>query len=287
MTRLSSTQTSIATSRAKPARLIAENTRVVVGDIPPLAFAAAARAGIPSVAVANFTWDWIYEHTPQFQQRAPAALPVIRRGYREATSALRLPMHGGFGAMAGVTRDIPLIARRSILTRAEARRLLRLPADETIVLASFGGHGLTMDYEGIAATNTFTLMITDYEGGQAGQRRRLRCFARKELPALGVDYPDLVAAADVVVAKPGYGIVSECIANGTALVHASRGSFIEQEVIVAAMPRLLRCQFIEQDDLAAGRWQASVDAVLAQPAAAHNIGLDGAEQAAAAILALI
>ena len=151
--------------------------------------------------------------------------------------------------MAGVTRDIPLIARRSTLTRAEARRLLGLPADETIVLASFGGHGLTMDYERIAATNTFTLLITDYEGGQADHRHRLRCFARKELPALGADYPDLVAAADVVVAKPGYGIVSECIANGTALIHASRGLFIEQEVIVAAMPRLLRCQFIEQDDL--------------------------------------
>ncbi len=269
---------------SEAAHLIAESTRVVVGDIPPLAFAAAARAGIPSVAVANFTWDWIYEHTPQFEQRAPAALPVIQRAYREATSALRLPMHGGFGAMAGVTRDIPLIARRSTLTRAEARRVLGLPADETIVLASFGGHGLTMDYDRIAATNTFTLLITDYESGQAGTRRRLRCFARKELPALGVDYPDLVAAADVVVAKPGYGIVSECIANSTALVHASRGSFIEQEVIVAAMPRLLRCQFIEQDDLTAGRWQASVDAVLAQPAPVDTVAVDGAKQAAAAIV---
>ena len=37
-----------------------EGVTLVVGDIPPLAFAAAARAGIPSIALGNFTWDWIY-----------------------------------------------------------------------------------------------------------------------------------------------------------------------------------------------------------------------------------
>src|SRR5512144_190356 len=31
--------------------------RVVVGDIPPLAFAAASRASVPSIAISNFTWD--------------------------------------------------------------------------------------------------------------------------------------------------------------------------------------------------------------------------------------
>jgi len=34
--------------------------RLVIGDIPPLAFAAAARAGVPAMAISNFTWDWIY-----------------------------------------------------------------------------------------------------------------------------------------------------------------------------------------------------------------------------------
>src|SRR5687768_167943 len=34
---------------------------LVVGDIPPLAFAAAAKAGLRSAAVSNFSWDWILE----------------------------------------------------------------------------------------------------------------------------------------------------------------------------------------------------------------------------------
>ena len=35
----------------------------------------------------------------------------------------------------------------------------------------------------------------------------------------------LVGAADAVVSKPGYGIISECIANETAILYTSRGHF--------------------------------------------------------------
>ena len=39
----------------------------------------------------------------------------------------------------------------------------------------------------------------------------------------GVRYEDLVGAAEAVVTKPGYGIISECIANDTAIpLHAAR-----------------------------------------------------------------
>src|SRR4051812_11326539 len=99
---------------------------LVVGDIPPLAFAAAARAGVPSVAVGNFTWDWIYEGAPRFEALAPGVVPRIREAYAMATLALRLPFHGGFTPMLSVTRDIPLVARASERGRDELRRVLGL-----------------------------------------------------------------------------------------------------------------------------------------------------------------
>ena len=34
--------------------------RLIVCDIAPLGIAVAAQAGLPSVLVENFTWDWIY-----------------------------------------------------------------------------------------------------------------------------------------------------------------------------------------------------------------------------------
>src|SRR6185295_11235602 len=95
------------------ALLTAAQARLVVSDVPPLAFAAAARAGIPSIAIANFTWDWIYSVYGAFDRIAPGAIATIRAAYAQATRALRLPLHGGFEAMAAVTSDIPFIARRS------------------------------------------------------------------------------------------------------------------------------------------------------------------------------
>ena len=62
----------------------------------------------------------------------------------------------------------------------------------------------------------------------------------------GLRYEDLVAAVDVVVTKPGYGIISECVANDTALLYTSRGDFVEYDVLVREMPRVLRCAFIDQ-----------------------------------------
>ena len=73
----------------------------------------------------------------------------------------------------------------------------------------------------------------------------------------GVRYEDLVGAAEAVVTKPGYGIISECIANDTAMLYTSRGHFPEYDVLVEEMPKYLRSAFISQDDLFAGKWESA------------------------------
>jgi len=235
---------------------------LVVGDIPPLAFAGAAHAGVPSVAVGNFTWDWIYSLYPGFEHTAPHVIPTIRRAYSHANAALRLPLHGGFASMAAVTRDLPFIARRSRRDPAETRAALGIASDRPVVVASFGAYGADLPVDWLLASDRFTLIDP-----------------RREPPP-GFVYQDLVAAADVVVSKPGYGIVSECLANDTALLYTSRGRFIEYDLFVAEMPRVLRCRYISQEDLLAGRWADGIDALLAQPGPPEQARIDGAEVAA-------
>jgi len=242
---------------------------VVVGDIPPLAFASAARAGVPSVAVGNFTWDWIYSVYPAFDRLAPGVIPAIRHAYASATLALRLPLHGGFEPMAAVTRDIPFIARRSTRDAADTRRALGLTGDRPAVLPSFGAYGADLPLALLRRSESFALVEPAPD------------------PPPGWLYQDLVAAADVVVSKPGYGIVSECVANDTALLYTSRGRFIEYDVFVAEMPHVLRCRYISQQDLLAGRWADAVEALLAQPAPAERPRVDGADVAADAIISLV
>jgi L-arabinokinase len=135
-----------------------------------------------------------------------------------------------------------------------------------IVLASFGGYGLDLPHDEIA------------------RRGRLELLTGERDAPHGLHYEDLVAAADVIVSKPGYGIVSDCLANETALLYTSRGRFAEYDVFVDQMPRFLKCRYISQDDLLAGRWADAVEALIGQPPPPERPRTDGAEVAAARIL---
>ncbi len=262
--------------------------RLVVADIPPLGIAAAHAAGIPSVAVANFTWDWIYDGYVDDGAREIAG--EMRRLYATAGLALRLPMAGGFGGLEAVTRDIPFVARQSARTRDEVRIALGLPPrakGKPLVLTSFGGYGVSrLNTQALAALKDFTIATTDSPSNTnvISPTAGLLYLSEHQIYANGLRYEDLVRGADVVVTKPGYGIISEAIANDTALLYTSRGHFVEYEVLVNEMPRYVRARFIDQDDLLSGNWKVALEKLLSQPAPPEQPALNGADVAAAEIL---
>jgi len=277
---------------------------LVVGDIPPLAFAAARIAGIPAIALGNFTWDWIYDGYRDWMSGGGRFIEQIRAAYSAADLALRLPMHGGFEMFRRVL-DLPFIARRTSRDPQDVRRSLELPSDVPLVLLSFGGYGLaSIDLDRIASMRDYVVVTTADVGANrradeprppelargpddaVAQRKlpaNVRMVDEQRLYADGMRYEDVVAAVDIVITKPGYGIISECIANDTALLYTSRGHFVEYDVLVREMPRWLRCGFISNEDLLGGRWQASLDRLLAQPHAPEKADVVGAARAASII----
>ena len=273
---------------AEAALLRRVNARLVVADLPPLGIAAAARAGIPAIAFGNFTWDWIYAAYPDSE----SLVEQMAEAYRAATLALRLPMHGGFDVFDTVV-DLPFVARRAQRDPLDTRRTLGLPLDERLVLVSFGGYGLDgLDLEALTRLDGYVALVSGGaplaglpQGLQGERRGSLLPLDETRIYANGCRYEDLVRAVDVVVTKPGYGIIAECLANDTALLYTSRGHFIEYDVLVAAMPRFLRTAFIDHPDLFAGRWQPHLDRLLAQSDPPERPATNGAEIAADQLLA--
>lgn len=273
-----------ARAAAESAMLRQHDVRLVISDAPPLACAAAASAGVPSIVISNFTWDWIYEgYGARFAAEAPHVLPSIRAAYRQADAGWRLPMHGGFAGVRHV-EDVPFVARRATRTRDEVLTALRIRGDKPIVLSSFGGFGVSdFDIGDVDCLNDYTVVITRWQEAEAPPAG-VRCVDEWTMYEMGFRYEDLVAAADVVVTKPGYGIISECIANDTAMVYTSRGHFVEYDVLVREMPRYVRCAYLEQAALLAGRWRAALEHVLASPPPPETPRTDGAEVLAHNIL---
>ena len=259
--------------------LEAHDARLVISDAPPLACAAAAVAGIPSAVVSNFTWDWIYEGYESQLAASPTLLNTIRGAYARASEGWRMPLHGGFATVPRVV-DIPFVARHARADRsaADVKRELGLPVDRPIALVSFGGYGVSgLDLHQIDCRDTIDLVMTAPANEIDSIDGPVYRVAEEDIYSRGLRYVDLVAAADVVVTKPGYGIIADCVANKTAMLYTSRGRFVEYDVMVAEMPRILRCEFIDLESFLAGRWRESMQRLLKRPSPPENPRTDGAE----------
>jgi L-arabinokinase len=238
--------------------LRSEQVDLLLGDIPPLGFAAAARAGIPSLGIANFGWDWIYDCWPDFE----AIVSKVRTQYALAEGLLRLPLHGSdpdaFPAFR-VIDDVPLIGRHAQRSRAAVRCDLGLPADARVVLVSFGGFTARgFDVSALERWHDYSFVLTpplslDIEHPPANVL---------PLPVPPLDYVSLVAACDVVVTKPGYGIVADCLSNRVAMLFTDRGPFREYEVLAEALPRLGHARYISSSELLAGHLGPHLDRLL-------------------------
>lgn len=258
-----------------------ENCRLVVGDIPPLAFEVAERAGVPSLGLANFSWDWIYQPYVERQPEYRYLLKSIRKSYRKAGLLLRLPLAGEMESFPAV-RDIPLIARRAYVSADEVRKRLTLKDKRPLVILSFGGFSLGKEYfQKLLKIENCLWLASERVGFDLPG---LRNVSREELLQLGLGYPDLVGAAEAVITKPGYGIISECIANRTKLLYTSRGEFREYPVLVEGIKRYLPSEFVSQEKLLRGEIREELFRLLEAPNEFSPPPINGAEAAADIIL---
>ena len=176
--------------RGRGSRAFSQAARatVVVGDIPPLAFAAAARAGVPSVAVGNFTWDWIYSGYDAFEQRRRGVISDDPRRLRDshpraaAAAAWRIRTDGGGDHRHPVHR-----AAIDARPGGDAAHAWASPAIGRSCSPSFSAADLDLPYSAIADAEHLTVLAPEREppaclhlsgsrgrGRRRGQQARLR-----------------------------------------------------------------------------------------------------------------
>lgn len=238
---------------------------LIVADIPSAAFEASSRAGIRSVAMTNFSWDWIYRNyihgVPDFEATADR----IAASYAKCDLLFRLPFYGDLSAFPRV-EDVPLVAPEGRREPGDVRKDLGVSLHEPLVCVSFGG-----------------FEFDRFPWAEAEQRApglRFVAMARMERPPAGnvivvppgtMPHFDLVRASDLVISKPGYGIVAECIAGRTPLLYTSRGDFAEYPILVNGMSRHLPTRFVAPEEIPSG------DVIDAAAGFLETISWDGLE----------
>lgn len=251
---------------------------VVVCDVAPLGIAVARRAGLPSVLVENFTWDWIYRgYLDDCPELAPVADELARVFIRADARVQAEPV------CEPIPRAVRVgpIARTPRRGRADVRRRLGVPENAPLALVTMGG--VDWSYDALA---------TELSRGDdpwlviPGSRRRERRGRVIRLPHRSDFYhPDLVHAADAVVGKLGYSTLAEVRSAGVPLAYLTRPRFPESPVLEDWARRELTCRRLEPPDLAAGAWLDAVRELLAEPRRVPPRS-DGADDAAQAIISL-
>jgi hypothetical protein len=157
-----------------------------------------------------------------------------------------------------------------------------------VTLVSFGGFGLEqLPLDRLDCLADWSVLLTSRGATAVTAPPGVHVVAEERLYGSGLRYEDLVYAADVVLTKPGYGIIADCVANDTAMLYTSRGRFAEYDVMVEEMPRYLRCHHLALDAFEAGAWSDALRALMDTAPLPVRSRTDGAEVAARMIAELI
>ena len=255
--------------------------QLVVGDIPPFAFDVAKFANIPGIAFGNFSWDWIYEPYTREFPKYEFIIEKIKQSYAHADLLLRLPMAGDMSAFPRI-ENIPLIAQRSIQTRENILVKLGVnPAsNKKIILLALRNHDLArMDLNLWKKHENFLFIIPDS-----------KFDLDKNILTIPADFclfEDLIKASDLVVSKPGYGIVSGCIANRTPLLYTSRDDFVEYEVLHFYILKNMPGIFVPREDFMNGKWVDYIKFEKLPEKGWSKTSIDGAQKSAERVVGVL
>ncbi len=253
-----------------------ENVKGVVSDVAFIPFMSSRACDIPSVGVGNFTWDWIYEAYCRSDQRWEEIVAWIKKAYGMCGLFLQLPMHGECSACPTV-KSVPLVARRSHANLKEIRKALSFQENRKHFLLAFTD--LKLEERALKRIEAIDWACFVHRKPLKLQLSNSICVTEPQML-----YQDVLAACDGVITKPGYGIVSDCLAHGTPTLYTDRGPFPEYEILVRELHSSLPALHIPSRELLEGRWEKHLKGLASMPKKTTQVPLDGASVCARMIL---
>ena len=255
--------------------------RLVVCDIAPLGIAAAQAAGLPSILIENFTWDWIYRGYLDIEPRFCQPIQYLRQVFAQADYHIQTePVCVPFSGSHLTTRPVSRTPRTSA---GEIRSRLGIPPEVKIVLISMGGiQGEFQFVQKLAALHGVYFIIPGTSQATI-QFEENRVY----LPHHSDFYhPDLMFASNMVIGKAGYSTIAEAYWAGVPFAYVSRQRFPEAAVMAEYIQLSIGGFEISGEVFQEGDWIPRLTEWLARPKIQRQPP-NGADQAAQFICRLV
>jgi hypothetical protein len=191
-----------------------------VGYLPILA---AKRAGRPVVACSSLNWSDVFWAYCEGMPRAESIRAQMDEAYRNADVLIRLAPGMPMERFDTELVERP-IARRGRDRRQELTSELNVPAESLLVLCAFGGM-LPSTLPRFASTRKDLVAI--------GPAPWASDSAVVSVDSLTLPFEDIFSSVDVIVTKPGYGVVAELGCTGKPGILISRGDWPEENYLTS------------------------------------------------------
>jgi hypothetical protein len=229
--------------------------RLAVCDISPIGISIAAEAGIPSILIENFTWDWIYEDFISADARFRSCADYLREIYRAVDYHIQ-------ASPVCQPRPVDLttgpISRKVGLSPVRVRDKLGIFQEKKMVLLTTGGvRGKYRFLKDLTAEKEICFVIPG--ASESYQKHDNLIF----LPyRFGVIHSDLVNASDAVVGKAGYSTIAEVYHAGVPFGYVARSNFRETEKLVAFIEKEMKGVQIGDEEFKTGKWLSKISRLL-------------------------
>ncbi len=260
---------------------------LIVSDMPAIACDIATQAGIPSLVMTHFTWDWVYAHYMDAYPHYQYIVDHLQAQYAKATLALQMqyPIPHSFDMFPRV-EPIGLVHNPMTQSRADIRAAFAIPDGMSMVLLSMGGHRWgTSNINTLQTIDDVIFLVMPDAWEQVKATPEHFRYVPMDYP----DYHNLIAAADCLVGKAGGSTVAEVIGHRTPMIYTTqaREQWREIDLLSETLTRYAASQYVPMVDFLAGAWVDYLPTFLNQTHYWQDVDTNGAQQAARHILSMI
>ena len=244
--------------------------KLIVCDIAPMGIQVAKEAGVPSVLIENFTWDWIYRgYEKEELNEFNAYLQSI---FAEATCHIQTqPICKP--ARADFTADPA--SRKIQSSSRQIRQRLGLSDSSKVIIITAGGVPKSYGFIDKLKKQTDTHFIIPGASDTENIQDNLILLPENS----GFFHPDLINAADAVVGKVGYSTIAEIYQAGVPFGYSFRTHYRESKPLVDFVENHMSGFAIGETEFQNGDWIHRLVDLLALPRIEQDT-LNGADQIA-------
>ncbi|WP_281885386.1 hypothetical protein [Paenibacillus sp. YYML68] len=200
-----------------------QEVQLVLSDMAAVPFAAAGQLGIPSIGISNFTWYTAYRGMLDHDQLIDLYALYVQMDYYAALPGAKEPRWGRLGQsqFGFYSREVD---------QQEVNRIRSLlPADKRIVFTALG---MKIDAQHISEWRLWADEDVHYI---VSANMNVPLSNVTSIPAEYTETQHYVAAADVIVTKAGWGMISEAVCCGKQLFIMERHRMQEDENTLLAL----------------------------------------------------